>query len=859
MALWPFRRKSRKKRTRTSTASELDSSRGRTTDANLPPRSETLPDVPMPNAALTPAQGIKKQRTEPNKLQRRVRTYSFSPGRHDSIIVNRKMSTKAKRPAAAPAPQATVANSSQGIPYSGAERVGRLENGHTALNDDALYRVPTLHNKRDGDHLPRKKSSKKRRKDDQAREAEIKAMSSFVPLRPATEDWAAGRPMKRDSVKVKNGFGFGFKNSAKQWEKYNRSSEISLPAPQSIHSNMSSSDSEHISYEVSAFEALAPRPTLRYTHYKMGTGSEGASPPVRMLSQRQKMLSMPIPESTIRAHKRIDDLANDLSASDLREVMERDQRRRERRRQRDQERMEQRLTRRAEKQRAADAEAVRQGRESPPNLERGVLGREVVGLGIDSTSAIVTSSKKRQSSGASDRPGTEQADDHTNATDNEVRPHPLDTFHRTDSIPLETPQSPVEAPEAVPALASPRSKSSFLRHNLSRSKSPQLSEAKTEHSESLRKGSESSSSKGPLSWASFFRWSRNKRNSGGPSSFSNTSRDSMQTPQLPTPPITYVPRRVSSGVPKRTKSRFREDLPEMPISPPDSRIQSPEAEPILPDVAETSPDLGGNSEGMLIDTQDQKARYDTPTSEQRSLEAMRQTPSTFGPPDEPEVSPEPQTLSLASIDSEGSWLSGRVSSKKRKSSGILQSGPYSQLPQRTSESDHEQTYEHGHDQDNTNEDMSITEDDYLSRVARSNSERIGWKRHSTGEPRPSSDGEEEAHWGSVRGHQPTVVHNHTADRMKSREGLLKSYGEEGEHKTSLPAAGEPTGDSDDADEDEVESEGLQRAKSVNLGKGHVRHISAGSARLLSLAPRSSADITRRSVSPKLEKTEPGDA
>jgi hypothetical protein len=181
-------------------------------------------------------------------------------------------------------------------------------------------------------------------------------------------------------------------------------------------------------------------------------------------------------------------------------------------------------------------------------------------------------------------------------------------------------------------------------------------------------------------------------------------------------------------------------------------------------------------------------------------------------------------MSLASIDSEGSWFSGRLG-KKRKSSGILEHPSGLRIPRRTPESDSERRPEHEH----SPEDMEIAEDEYLSRLTPSHGERSAWNRKSTGEARPSSDwGEEEAHWGSVRGHQPTVVCSRSVGRIKSREGLLKSL-------STL----EPTeqGDSSDGSEEF----GLQRATSIDYGKAHARRISAGSARLLSITPRSSVD------------------
>ena len=848
--MWPFRRKSRRTRVRASTT-DFEEARGRTAGQTPPPRSQTLHDLSMSAATPEPEQTTRKQRPEPNKLQRRQRTYSFSPGRHDSIGPGQRTSMRGKRKSHTPNTNTTIVDRAVGWRGAREDPGVDKEMGMGMTDDDEFRRVPTLHNKRDGDDLPRK-SSKKRRRDDHQREAEIKAMSNFMPLRRATEDWPVGQPARVDGRRVRTSFGLGFKGSSRhEWDKYNRSSDISLPA-ESIHSSQSS-DSEYISFRVSALEALAPRPTLRYaTHPRPGVeGGDSGTRLARATSRQQKKLSAPIPEATLKAHKRIHDLADELSASDLRELMERDQRRRERKRQRDQERLEQRLARRAEKQKAAEVEAKREGRDSPANLERGVLGREAIGLGIDPTSAVVTSSRIRQSDESLKDKGKLQEGHLSTVSGEDSRPHPLAAFHRTNSIPLQSPELPLSPvkPKTQPTqpLTSPRSRTSFIRLKLSRSSTPQGSDIKTEHSDFPQKGPDTTGSKAPLSWATFFRWgNKHKRRPAGPSSFSNTSRDSMQTaPQAQVPPANFVPRRLSTGVPKRTMSRFREDLPELPLSPPDSRIQSPEADQAPSGATEPSADANAITEHVVFAPPDQVDRYDTPTSEQRSMEAMRQTPSTFGHPDEPSVSPELQTMSLASIDSEGSWLSGKMS-KKRKPSGSLRATPYGPRPRAASETD----TEHALDQDNnTNEDMSITEDDYLARFTNSPAERPSWNRKSTGDPRPSSDGEEETHWGSVRGHQPQVVHSHTAGRVKSREVLLKSFGEEGEIDAIL------LGNTGDNGDDDGETSGLQRATSINLSKEHVRHISAGSARLLSISPRSSVDTKRLSMLSSQEKAD----
>ncbi len=817
MPLWPFRRRSRRKRGRANTL-DTDEYAGAAAGPGLPPRSQTAPVVAVPERHPS-----KKQRTEPKKLQRRGRAFSFSPDRHDSVRV---ASSRAQRGGA----ETSMSHAPSGYTWRVDHGARATPSGLDAVQDEMLWRVPTLHNKRGADQLPRKTSSKKRRKEDQEREAQIRAMCAFEPVRPATEDWMAGRPIKKESRRTRTGFGIGIKGS--EFDKYNRSSDISLPLPGSIDS-AASSDSEHISYKVSALEALAPRPTLRYSTNPRAGANPREGTTSRGPSQQRRKLTAPIPEETLRAHKRIDDLADDLSASDLRELMERDQRRRARKQQLEQEKQKRRIARRAEKQKAADAEAAKLGRQSPPNLERGVLGREDVGLGLDPVSAIVTSSRIRRSD--------EQPQQHARPDDDNAEPtrDPLAAFHRVDSHPLQPPEEPSKARQLerpVPILASPPSRTSF-RRKLSRSKSPQESEPRTEPSELLN-GPPGGSAKAQRSWTSIFKWgSKNKRHSGGPPSFSNTSRDSMpMAAPTPTPPINIIPRHVSSKLPKRTMSRFREDLPELPISPPTSRIQSPEdADAIYPFAPSTDLYPAPSSAS--------RPRQGTVGSEQRSVEGTRETPSTTSHLDTPGVSPEPQAMSLASIDSEGSWFSGRLTSKKRKSSGILEQAPGLRLPRETPESDSERQ---NPEPDHTAEDMHITDDDYLSRLAPPQAERNAFNRKSTGEARPSSDWEEEeeAHWGSVRGRQPKVVRSEMVGRVKSREGQLNVFGEEGQ--AAVIETVEADADAAESSEHEssdgtAEAGGLQRATSVNLGHAHARRISAGSARLLSISPRSSVD------------------
>jgi hypothetical protein len=150
--------------------------------------------------------------------------------------------------------------------------------------------------------------------------------------------------------------------------------------------------------------------------------------------------------------------------------------------------------------------------------------------------------------------------------------------------------------------------------------------------------------------------------------------------------------------------------------------------------------------------------------------------------------------------------------------------------------------------ENADDSIGIADDEYLHRVASRASEiehTAPWTEHdTTGDLRPSSDEDEDPRWGAVSGKQVEVVRPPAAGRIKSREGLLNMV-----EAASAPAEesdpGSPVSPVSNASDD---MGGLQRATSINLKEGQARHISAGSARLLDLSPRSSTDGKRRSWS-----------
>lgn len=769
--------------------------------------------------------GYRKSRRESKKLQRNPgrRAYSFSSGQNDIIQVPDDIHREHPVP---PLPSNLIA-----LSKTHEATMGRAHSAFGSQNGTQEWqRVPTLH-KRSAQELLRRKSSKKR-KEDHDREAEIKAMSASMPARTTTEYGLAGRPMKKDTKRMRGGLLRSFTNPP---------SDISLPVPESLHSSMSSDSERYTSYELKGFDLFSPRPTIRRSENPRFVaagphfGSDG-SETRRKISDR-----MTIPEETLKANKRIHDLADNLDSGSLRELMERDQRRRERKQISEQQKMERRLARRAEKQRMAEAEAARIGVAPPSNMDRGVFGRELIGEAISGSSnmkrkasdASDTSSKKRGKRPVGVKPG-----------DLSTSEEPVRDFQLSASLPSTKANSPIDEQEnpvigtaqvarLSRASISPPSSTNHARDTSNISELMDLARDPgiTEKLESSRTNSEASTRKSTRlrnSWNSIKRSLKKKRNDvPAQTSFSNTSRDST-TPQVH--PLSHAPPRssLSTGVPRRTMSRFREDLPDFPLSPPASRMQSPEDDSVPPT----------------------GTRHDTPTSGHRSLEPGPQLRNETPTSGRRSIIPSPEptaamTQSLASIDSEGSWLSGRPRASSKRGSNQL---PAQQL--RDSAGSLQKRHK-GYSE--SAEEVCIAEGEYFGPLTPGPEDRLSreTKDQVSGNAVVSSDEEDgdsagsldgSTKWGAV-GRQPTVIHRQP--RAKSREGLLNDY--TSDSASDPPEEAAQQNDKASYDYSKTEEPTISRATSVDLGKGHVKHISAGSARLLNLKPRPSGESKRLST------------
>ncbi|MCJ1252343.1 hypothetical protein MMC24_000148 [Lignoscripta atroalba] len=855
MAFWPFGRKSRK--TNLSHEKSMRVSKGKGSETARQDPGHTSPEVNASNVGRRPSR---------RESQRRKRTSSGKLTKVQKSRTRDSEKTEPLLPTAAPplsVPQtrnyidekASAADDEQpdhpliSLPTDREDTPSSyFQNAlsQTSLRPEKFSvnrHPPTLSAKRNATDtsLSRQKSSK-RKADDFAREQEIKAMSSTTPAPKRPVSHGSG-VLARDTKRIPGGLNRNFGRPT---------SEISLPLPDSMHSSMSGASDMH-GFKVSALDALSPRPTIRYSEnprYAAGS-SLGASRTSARLMKRPL-----IAEEAFQPKDRIDDIADDLDAGGLRELMDRDKRRRDKKRKSDQEKLQRRLQRRAEKQKAEGRSAEdNTGKESERDT---ALGFGHVGLGIDEPAAersSVGQSKEvtrspetwlkdpsRERSPPEDPfmdPGTDhemsRLEEPTPADDREEPIVETATAVRLSQANISPPSSPTQHAR-LPSRLSTRS-------DVASRSTPDIPERM--ELETPRRDSDTSARLGST-WTSFFRrgGNRGKRGSADrgrttPSEFSNTSRESFARQ----PPLAFTRNiRARSGTPVRTQSKFREDLPEMPMSPPDSRMQSPEVAVRHARGSYMSGTAGGASasDQPLSDIHP-AFREEVALSRQQSLHA----PSPDGP------STALLSQSLASVDSEASWISGRPPKRSSQTQISPLRGSAGSLQQRLQELS------------GSEEDLGAANDGYLrnlttggeggfaprepsstQRRASSGAIAIDSDDESVLQPPPNSRVGDQATLHGAVARRPTIIK--TGPRAKSREGLLNEFIAGDESPGSSPSADSPAAESSEFQIISPENPSVHRATSVDYGKRHARHISAGSARLLNLPARNSVEQRRLS-------------
>lgn len=749
-----------------------------------------------------------------------------------------------------------------GIPYNFRPHSGSQTSVQRQEATVKPQRPHTLHSKQSTTGYstpPRRTSSKQsRRRDDPIREEEIRAMSAPIPIPKRPGDG----PLRKDSKKMRGGNG--------------RESDVSLPPEGSIHSAMSGV-MEQRGWEIGSFAVLSPRPHVRlsgtpqYVSNSLPPSTSGVL--YRIDSMRvKKEEKAPATRDSARKRRTVGQEADELDASDLRTIMERDAKRREKKQQDRMEKLERKLLsrggrnrgdsdlRRAEETKRAEgasrstaAEQIQaRGAISPPTAVHPALREppreeeDLVGLGIGKAAPPVEPVviERQQNQPAS--PGQVTANTGTYLNYPPGESIPQNPFTDAAQIPAPSPpteqpanasgtllptatpfvmETPMEEPEVRTAQAVRYSFAntpplSPIYAGRATSSASQLADAPrhqsiAEQSTSLprppplipveRSSSDPPQEKRVGAWASIFKrggTNSRKERAASPSefSFSNTSRESMRNQPLPAHLVDTQARRPptvrsKSGTPVRTQSKFREDLPEMPMSPPDSRTQSPDVPSSAAAMAAAR--RAGRSTPQPVDIPGRMReadRSDTPTSQTRS------PPGAMAP-------------SLASIDSEGEWLSGGPTKRQSVQSGLSRS-----LSKR--KQDFSASYEElGGDMDvqyfSQNRPRKVSSPAMMGASPDEESEEDA-PMDATVE---GSSAPLKVH-GSVRRRATLVERN---PHMKSREGLVTEY-----------AAAELVDDADGSTDEEPDSPApqLERATSVQYVSRHSRQFSAGSAKLL---------------------------
>jgi hypothetical protein len=539
-----------------------------------------------------------------------------------------------------------------------------------------LSRKGSLLKKQPNPSGPNKLRKSKRQTHEILREREIKLLSSTPIDIP-----------RRSTQPVGSDYGVEHRRRKANGRRADRyMSDISLSIRDSAASSISDI-SDPFTYKVNAFAALTPRPVVRYVETprlptaRSNNTSTGAGRPDSDRHPNRTTSG----EDLYYSRRRVDDLANSLDASTLRELLERDRRRREKKQLEDQEKLRRKLQERAdaqaaeERQQAIEATQQTQTQEVEPEEAPVIEAPDVV----EHQSIIMeeTIAEEPEDEAPAVQSGTWLHDE--SKTSEDVGRESIESVHVVGNIDDSSIREPKLAPRPsfAPSHEMGMSRTtlspsqSSLRHGISSPSQSQTFNVGSTSDISDRRPSETSGRRGGNTITSLFRRgsSRIKRRykekfQDSSPDVSNASHESfyrIQTQSSP-PPASIVPPRafIPTGVIQRSHSKFTEHFGDEPMSPPDSRLQSPdilEEVDIPEEVAESSLE----NEGSTF------LHGPTPTFAGVDIVNPKNRRHLSG--DSFESENVPLSQSLASIDSEGSWMSGqffRRMSQKAPSSPV---------------------------------------------------------------------------------------------------------------------------------------------------------------------------------------------
>ena len=527
-------------------------------------------------------------------------------------------------------------------------------------------------------HAVLKKRISQRKMNKIAREQEIRLMTSSpidIPRRHGQPDHLGVAPVKRGPTR------------SRRAERHR--SDTSLSNRDSAASSLSEDFSGTNTFKVNALAAFTPRPLIRYVDPPRPPPASRSQNASAASTRQERLPALTVSEENL-SKRRIDRLADGLDAGGLRELLERDRRRQELKNIRDNERAQRKLERSAERQRRAEPAA--EAEPAAPEASERPLSRTDEETPRETQPGSWLRDGSREPP-RSNRQSVESANVIGNIDDSSIREPPSlaqrPSFARSQDLGMSrTTLSPAQSQSQSPSrhgVASPTSSLIYgMAHESMSDASPTVdSERRMSDHSGQRMNTFSSlfrrgSSRLKRHYRQRFQDTSDLSSASHPSAHHLSHESFAKIPTQSSAPTSSVPPRPfnrSTGTIKRAQSKFTEHFGDEPLSPPDSRLQSP-------DITE-EPSTAQRGIPIPIGT-----AYPIPGSDpDLPAGASRNRPQRSWIADHMENAESqnlPLSRSLASIDSEGSWMSGhflrRISQRGsqhpvRHSTGQFDQGP----------------------------------------------------------------------------------------------------------------------------------------------------------------------------------------
>lgn len=570
-------------------------------------------------------------------------------------------------------------------------------------------------------------------------------------------------------------------------------SDISFSIRDSAASSISDI-SDPYTYKINAFAALTPRPHVRYVESPRVSTARSHEPSAgrgRGRRDKDKFHALTMSEENLYdSRRRINELADSLDAGALRELLERDRRRREKQQIDDQEKLRRKLQARADEQRREESqrateEAAEAQREIPIVTETETKDKQDDTEVQDDppTTAVPVQLPESWLQGAS-RDGDAARRESIESDSANVVGNIDDSSIREPKLAARASFAPSHEMGMSRTTLSP-SRSS-LRHGVISPSQSQTFAVGSTSDLSERRSSDTSGRRGNTISSLFRRGSsrlkrryRERFQNSAPqvSHASHPSHESffkVQTQSSPSKPALIPPRAfVSTGTVQRSHSKFTEHFnDDVLMSPPDSRLQSPD---IPEQVAESS--MENEEAGTFL-------RGPTPSASVDIVNPRRRGHHSWTESIDAESDNVPLSQSLASIDSEGSWMSGQFFRRMPHKPGS---------PVRTNIGSFSAALDGAVD---------------IHDEARDSADSRGLAGNLVEEPEPEPQVDETWHH-SEAARRPVVVA--PAVRPKSTHGAFKS----------IPSLSPISGEEDYPSEEEIDPSQPQRVASVHGEIGHA--------------------------------------